>query len=127
MRRERVLLIAMIPIAIIAVGSLWLDSLYRGTAPAHFSFEVRNEPQQHFLADSLQLGMDESQVQCILGGPPGDYRSRNVDYSYSGFVIRTPPGIRKDWFLDSEHISVWFEGGKVTSYASGPAVSSPNP
>lgn len=69
----------------------------------------------------IKSGMTEADVEAILGGAAGDYRSRPT-YGLRGHMIwgDTPLKTQKIWFGDDFTISVFFENtGHVIGATSG--------
>jgi hypothetical protein len=47
----------------------------------------------------IKAGMSRAEVEAILGGPPGDFRTENV-----GFLVSIPAG---DWVVSVERSESW--------------------
>jgi hypothetical protein len=77
----------------------------------------------------IELGMRRSDVEALLGGPAGDFRTRCVDYGASTRPSEFPEGpCTKHWMGDQALIQVDFNeygGACVVAYA--PAKSPPEP
>jgi hypothetical protein len=61
------------------------------------------------VCDLIRLDMPRSEVEALIGGPPGDYTDR-VWY-LSGVPCHYPE--RKCWYADTGVICVWFEEDRV--------------
>jgi hypothetical protein len=75
--------------------------------------------------DKLKIGMSESEIEAILGGPAGDYRTRaGVWYMFVGpglYSKDDPVPITKEWDTDSYAICVNFgpEGKAIRIMGAG--------
>jgi hypothetical protein len=101
MRRGRLLLLAGVMLAV-AVG-----------IPAAVQYHARSQrlargrliDQAHF--GQIEVGMSRSEVEVILGGPPGDFTTRRV-YFEPGIALL--PSVRSEWWRgDHGEITVRFD------------------
>jgi hypothetical protein len=64
--------------------------------------------------ERIEDGMTQAEVEAILGGPPGDYRTRpgiSMDP-----LVRSPSGLNEQWWRGDEgEIIVGFDAGTVRS------------
>ena len=77
--------------------------------------------------------MSEAEVEAVLGGPAGDYRTRS-DIDYISFPIsgghripfHPPDTVKKEWRTDQTQLIVTFgPGAGVTSIQQGHGVRPP--
>jgi hypothetical protein len=88
--------------------------------PARDSFDVESEdldnPKVGMVIGpetfaKLVVGMSESEIVAVLGGPAGDYRAREeVSYvfKFAGQLPRVKPVTKKEWKTDDYAIQVRF-------------------
>jgi hypothetical protein len=50
--------------------------------------------------DGIQIGMTQADVEAILGGPPGDYRTRPMDPIYENHRSTDPEIEPLQWWRD---------------------------
>jgi hypothetical protein len=68
--------------------------------------------------ERLRYHMSEAQVEAVLGGSAGNYRTRgdiSYDFGISGICTRlaiSPGSVIKEWQTDEALVSVEFEPGK---------------
>jgi hypothetical protein len=81
--------------------------------------------------DKLEIGMCESEIARVLGGPAGDYRTQEgiaYIYAVSGPAVPIPAQHTKsEWLTDQYSIEVWFgEDGKALDIRRGVRFHSPS-
>jgi hypothetical protein len=82
------------------------------TAVALYITSPRRPMASQADCDRLQVGMTRAEVEQILGGPPGDYRTRDSITPY----LQLQDGSWDEWQGDGGMILVEFdEGGRVRS------------
>jgi hypothetical protein len=55
----------------------------------------------------IKEGMTQAEVHAILGGPPGDYRTRPSAHPYSWYRFRFgPPRLIEEWIGDEGTVTV---------------------
>jgi hypothetical protein len=113
-----------VPVCIIlafAVSILALRVAGRGPVPC--PVDVRPET-----AERLEVGMTEGEIEAILGGPAGDYRTRNdIGYffglvgGYSNTLHELDKATEKQWNTDQYSVLVFFDphGKAARIYGAG--------
>jgi hypothetical protein len=91
-------------IGLLAVALLLLGALLPLVVPRHC-------PVNRVACERIKEGMTEAEVHAILGGPPGDYRTRPVcaDIGRGGGISWSM------WFGDEGDAWVWLDRGVVRS------------
>jgi hypothetical protein len=105
MKRRPIFLISLLVLCVLGVV-FWFGANVQKPCP------VNVQPESF---DQLKLGMNENEIEAILGGPPGDYRRRaDIGYlfSSSGNESQCLEGlshvIRKEWNTDEYAIHIFF-------------------
>jgi hypothetical protein len=101
--RKRLLVLALLLLAAAVAVPLAVqqDALHQKWARGHLI------DWKH--CDRIQKGMTRVEVEAILGGPPGDYRTQMVVYhDWSGWLLEEPDP-RNSWIADSGYINVRFD------------------
>jgi hypothetical protein len=96
-RRKRVLLWAGLLVLLAGVGMagvLWVTP-----APSRIS---------HATVERIQPGMAKSEVERLLGGPPGDYTTRPL-VSLMDSTRLVPPVTPVRWLGDQGEVAVYFD------------------
>jgi hypothetical protein len=76
---------------------------------------------------SIRPGMTGADVERLLGGPPGDYTTRDVYWAMESSRL-VPPGTPLSWIGDEGEATVYFdEEGGVTGAFFDYAFSPPKP
>jgi outer membrane protein assembly factor BamE (lipoprotein component of BamABCDE complex) len=126
MKRTIVLLICLLVLLVSLVGLL-----VASWGPRPCPIDVRDETFQN-----LKTGMNEKEIAAILGGPPGDYRTRTDVFYFSissGNAYRTLERFdhvtTSVWSTDECEIYVYFdpEGKAVLIDSARGHVSGPPP
>jgi outer membrane protein assembly factor BamE (lipoprotein component of BamABCDE complex) len=96
----------------------WLTVVVAGIALASLSVAVWNvighysTVRRHHL-ERVEIGMTRAEVEALLGGPPGDYRTNPERFSISHHSLaqfRLEEAYAKDdWIVDEAMIQVWFD------------------
>jgi hypothetical protein len=119
---RRILFVAALPIVGVLLLALWPMICPQPPCPVDVG------PASF---DKLQIGMNESEVEAILGGPAGDYRTRpGVWYVFAGSwsgSIDDPVPTFKEWETDHFAILVSFgpDGRAVGIEGAGAIKDSP--
>jgi hypothetical protein len=79
----------------------------------------------------VKLGMSQAEVEAVLGGPPGDFRTERVfytDYFEVGFSPQDVVARRESWYGNDGQISLGFdEQGRVLRRGFADPIRSPPP
>jgi hypothetical protein len=70
-------------------------------------------PVTQAAADRVKPGMTRAEVEKILGGPPGDYKTLPCEASGSFYSSPRPRGTCETWTGDEVAVKDWFEAGIV--------------
>jgi hypothetical protein len=98
-------------IGVLAVGLVLAGALFALVMPRHC-------PVNRAACGRIKEGMTRAEVEKILGGPPGDYRTRPESNNLllfppaSGGLVPLP-GARKSWAGDEVVVHVYFDGSIV--------------
>jgi hypothetical protein len=118
MRRRLLILVGVLATAVIVPAALELHARHRKVARGRFI------DQEH--CDRIEDGMSQAEVEAILGGPPGDFRTRETAYGTPGMLYHpiVDGGFTLTWFADGGKVSViflekdgramenWFDSGR---------------
>jgi hypothetical protein len=91
-------------IGLLAVGLVLLGGLVALLRPWHC-------PVNCAACERIEKGMTQTEVEEILGGPPGDYTTRPGGFLPLVFAVSMKP--RKTWQGDECVVHVTFEDGRV--------------
>jgi hypothetical protein len=108
-------------ITILVVGLWPVRLLPQSSCPVHVHWEAFKQ---------LKRGMSNDEVEAILGGPEGDYRTRNdIYYVFSapgahakdnnGDIYRPPGSIKREWLSDEYAIELWYGPDGTVNEARG--------
>ena len=117
--RRRITLLGSLSVLAMSIVTLGVAT----HSPAPCPVEVRPETY-----GQLKVGMSEREIEAILRGPPGDYRTRkDVSYLFGGvFWPIDEPITTKEWDTDDYAIQVWFDrGGEAVFIVDGMGIHYP--
>jgi hypothetical protein len=103
--------LVLITVLMTLVATAWLVT-FLNAAP--------HDPINRESVSKIRIGMVESEVETVLGGPPGNYgRGENPRLEINDLSM-FPEGVTKEWLGEEYGIAVRFLAGKVIAKTSGP-------